>query len=323
MSLNDWHKILNELSELVGDYVKNPFRQPTETVRQIDNTNFELHIQWMDLDALVYSKLLPSVDFNLVFPFVIKVKVAVRSNVDEFIPDSSVRKTTPKQKTTADKSSLRSIVSKTKDDSGNSIKLRECCVRLPLLRFDENGEVIQNDVIRNKRKHSSIVADESRLVKITPKIRNESNELFMLSSSSTPFARNGFDAALKTIGNEIHGSHSISSQKTVKRLTNRLTTTPRTSNDRGTGSQFIPRIRLLNMPENIIRSKKLKPKNTNKKQKKAHTKSTSTKRLKPKAQSVANETELFEVPVENQKIKKKTKKKSSSLAQNIIKEEER
>lgn len=334
-----WHKILDDLSDSVDSYVKNPFRQPTESIRQIANTNFQLHIQWMDMEASFYSKLLSSIDFDLVFPFVIKVNVSLRSNVDEFVPvataKSPVRKKTAERKKTADKSPQVLGVPLANGYSSDSIKLKECCVRLPIMHFDENGELIQNHDgnKRNKRKHSSIVSDEMQPMKLTPKIRDGSNDLFMCSSSSTPFVRN-FGVALKQIENEVRGTFDNvggkAGHKVAKRLTNRLTTTPRTSNDRKSGSHFNPRIRLLKMPENVNRpSKKLKQKNTGKKQTKGKAKATTIKRLKPKAQSVANETELFENPDDKPtaKVKKTTtkahEKKSSSTVQNIVKVEER
>lgn len=338
MTLNDWHKILDDLSDSVDKYVENPFRQPTDSVRQIANTNFELRIQWEDMDASFYSKLLSSIDFDLVFPFVIKVKVGLQSNVDEFVPVSTVktpvRKKTAERKKTADKSPQRLSVPLTNGDSSNhSIKLKECCVRLPIMQFDENGELIQshNENKGNKRKHSSLVSDEMQSMKLTPKIRNGPNELFMCSSSSTPFVRN-FGVALKQIENEVRGTFGNSEkagQKVVKRLTNRLTTTPRTSNDRKSGLQFNPRIRLLKMPENVNRpSKKLKQKNIAKKQIKVKAKSRTTKRLKVKARSVANETELFEVPADKptNKVKKpttKAHKQKSSAVKNTVKVEDR
>lgn len=336
MTLNDWHKILDDLTEPVKGYVENPCRQPSETVKQIDNTNLELHIQWTNMDASVYSKLL-SIDFDLVFPFVIKVRVGLRSNLDKFIPSSPtktpIRKKISQRKKTIEKSPQKSIGSLANDDSGKSIQLKECCVRIPLLEFDENGEVIQNHIMRYKRKHSSILTDEIQPVKNTPKPNDQSNDLFMCTSSSTPLVRN-FGVALKQIQNEVRGAFRRgSTEKQVKRLTNRLTTTPRTSNDRKSGSQFNPRIRLLKLPENVSRlnkSKKLKQKNTGKKTGK--TKSTTIKKPKPKAKSVANESELFENPIEIQKTKKTTTKangkKSASPApapvpQTIVKVEER
>ncbi|XP_055317326.1 uncharacterized protein LOC129576367 [Sitodiplosis mosellana] len=334
MNLNDWHTILGDLSAPVGKYVENPFRQPTDAVRQIDGTNFELHIHWEDMDASLYSKLLSSLDFDLVFPFVIKVRVVLRSNVDKFmIPDtpakSPVRKKTAERKKTTDTSAHSLNVSKLTNgnDSGQSIKLRECCVRLPLLQFDENGDLIQNHMVRNKRKHSSIAANEVQPTKITPsKIHSDQNDLFMCSSSSTPLARN-HSVALKEIENEVRETFAIPDPKVAKRVTNRLTTTPRSSNDRKS-SQFNPRIRLLKPPDDVNRlnkSKKLKQKNTGKKTGKSKTKDKTTKKPKPKAQSVANESEWFEKPAENQKVKKvKPKKKSSPpAAPEIIKLEER
>lgn len=340
MTLNDWHKILDDLNEPVKIYVENPVRKPSETtVKQIENTNLKLYIQWTDMDASVYSKLLSSIDFDLVFPFVIKVRVGLQSNLDKFIPNSPtktpVRKKTTEQKETIEKSPQKSIVSLTNDDSGKSIQLKECCVRIPLLEFDENGEVIQNHIKRYKRKHSSILTDEIQPVKITSKINDQPNDSFTCTSSSTPLVRN-FGVALKQIQNEVRGAFRRgTTEKEVKRLTNRLTTTPRTSTDRKSRSQFNPRIRLLKLPENVSRlnkSKKLKQKNTGKKTGK--TKSTIIKKPKPKAKSVANESELFESPIEIQKQKKPTTKangkKSSSSApvpvpvhQTIVKLEER
>lgn len=350
MSLNDWHTILNDLSELVQHYVVNPFRKPNDVVRQIDGTNFELHVKWQDMDALLYSKLLSSLDFDLVFPFVMKIKVLLCSNVDKFIPNArdsivSVPDTSPTSlsKKPAKKKAAKKMTNDTNSHSpdvsqltnghgiGPTIKLKECCVRLPMLQFDENGEVIQNQFVRNKRKHSSIAADEAQPVENSPNkiMRNNPNDLFVFPSSSTPLEWRSYSVALKQIENDVRETFDIPDSKAG----NRLTTTPRISNDRKS-SQFNPRIRLLKLPENVNRlkkSKKQKEKDAEKKAAKAKLKANkTTKKPKPKAQSVANESELFEKPVEQQKVKKsKTKsdpKKSPtrpSAEPEIVKSEER
>lgn len=391
MSLNDWIQIFDGLNESVQNYVKKPNKRPAAAVRRIDDTNFELNVEWIQLDEQFYSKLLTSIDFNKVFPFVIKLKVIMRSNIDKYVPiepvtsiasvasvasvasdtsalsvplvPSVTKKKTLDKSVTEKKSKLDKSLSVTKKSLNKSkiadkscenlqvslfngvqdspielkecsvrlpllrrppMELKECCVRLPLLEFDENGQVIQNinnnnkkpGVIRkNKRKYSSIDCDVVRTEQITS-TRHEAS-IFMCSSSSTPFARS-VDVALNRIDANISGTFRVSSQKIEKRLTNRLTTTPRSSNSRKGSSQFNPRIRLLKLPEDISQSgtpKKTTKKNTGKKTVKP--KSKAIKKTPKVIQSIQNESELFEIPkIPGKKvteIPKISKKKSTEI----------
>lgn len=304
MSLSDWQMILDYLSEPIENYIKDPSKKLMAVTRQLINTNFELHVTWCELDASFYSKLLDFLDFDVVFPFVVKVKICLQSNIDKFA--------TLKSSAVCNRISANSFVEyhKTIDDSieaitngehNESIKIKECFVRLPQLRFDENGRVIEGVASSQKRKRNSLMAAKKYPLKHVPRHIDEHiddpNELFMCSSSSTPFVKN-VGVATKQIEQDVRGTFAAKHKKAVKRLTNRLTTTPRSSNDRKTGS-FNPRIRLLKLPDNMNNSKKMK------KKKIAKLKSAAGKRLKVKAQSIANETELFEVPVQPKpKIKK-------------------
>ncbi|XP_031630546.1 uncharacterized protein LOC116345382 [Contarinia nasturtii] len=347
MSLNDWHQILNALHEPVEYYIQNPLRKPTAIERQIDSTNFQLQITWTDMDVAFYSKLLHSIDFNSVFPFVIDVKVFQRSNVDKFKPaivvtninsptaatniaspkisaeiNDNTNKTvvTPVRKKTLieskktpkeniDKSTEAITSAVTKVDFKNGIRLRDCCVRLPLLQFDENGEVIQKNMVQKKRKFSEII-EKTKIhsVENSPdKFSHQNN--FMASSSSTPLVAN-LNKQLKRIASDVRGTFDKSRHKTVKRFTNnRLTTTPRV-NGKSSG-QFFPRLRLLKAPENLKRldtSKRSTQKSMIKKTTK--TKTDKVKRLKPKPPSITNESELFETVVEpKKKIKKPSENK--------------
>lgn len=293
MSLNDWQIILDDLSETIENYVENYTEQPVSSVRHTTDTNFELHIEWIQLDVLFYSKLLESLDFDVVLPFVMKVNVSLRSNIGKFTRASPI-KSPAHDSTVQRKKSTRKTPTLVNNEL-ETIKLKECCVRLPVLEFDENGEVIQRELMRKKRKHSLLQSAESHSKKDTPRGSEElMGASFMCSTTSTPFVRNIGDA-LKQIENDVRNTFvQPLNQKVIKRLTNRLTTTPRTSNDRKTGSQFNPRIRLLKLPEKLNTSKKSKPKSTGKKTLKSKVKST-TKRPKVKPQSIANESELFEV----------------------------
>lgn len=311
MSLHDWYQIFDDLSEPMQKYIINPNVQPVAYKRKIDDTNFELNITWDELDATFYSKLLQSIDFNCVFPYVIKVNVSLRSNIDQFAAINVPVKTPIRRTTAADRKkapkreSARLNGSQAVITNGvpheRSFEIKDCCVRLPMLRFDENGQVIQNGV-RNKRKHSSIIDDETTSVRITSNQREVKNDIFMCSSSSTPFVRN-INVALKQIEKDVR----VTFVKSEKRTTNRLTTTPRSSQERKAGSQFNPRIRLLRMPDDMDTSKSSKAKNTTgKKASKANAKvkKVSSKKLKPKARSVTNESELFETPAKIKKVKK-------------------
>lgn len=304
--------ILDYLTEPIENYVKNPSIKPMPVTRQLINTNFELHVTWVDLDASFYSKLLEFLDFNSVFPFVVKVKICLQSNIDKFatISLSPARNSIVKHDKTIDDSVV------TNDASDDQIKLKDCFVRLPILQFDENGEVIQNDGTSNKRKHSSLLADKKYPLKRSPRQSDDPNELFMCSTSSTPFMKAPFNVTFKQIENDVRGTFAKKHVKTIKRLTNRLTTTPRTSNDRKTGSHFHPRIRLLKLPDNINSPKKLK------KKKIVKVKGATTKRPKAKAQSIANESELFEVPPEVPKPIRNKAKKDTQLAETTKKKSE-
>lgn len=300
MSLSDWHQILNVLHEPVDYYLHNPFRKPTSTERQIDSTH--LQITWSDMDATFYSKLLHSIhDFDAVFPFVIHIKVFKRSNVDKFVPadDNNINeivatpikkpkksliesKKTPKenidQSTQARKKQIH-------DNTTNGIKIKDCCVRLPLLKFDENGEVIQNNMVRNKRKFSELnETAKIRSVENTPDGLSHQKNKFMVASTSTPFpginVNLDVNDELKRIESDVRETFDKSKHKTVKRLSN------------------FPRVRLLKAPEEKKRldtTKKAPRKNTGKTNK--------IKRLKPKAVSISNESDLFESSIESKKHK--------------------
>lgn len=392
MSLNDWIQIFDGLNESVQNYVKKPNKRPAAAVRRIDDTNFELNVEWIELDEQFYSKLLTSIDFNKVFPFVIKLKVVLRSNIDKYVPIEPVasvasvtsvapvasvssvasvasvasvlsvtKKKTLDKPAAPKKSKLDKSLSTTKKSLNKSkiadqsrenlqvslfngiqdspielkecsvrlpllrkppMELKECCVRLPLLEFDENGQVIQNinnnnnnkpGVIRkNKRKYSSIDCDVVRTEQVTS-TRHEAS-IFMCSSSSTPFARS-VDVALNRIDANVSGTFRVSSQKIEKRMTNRLTTTPRSSNSRKGSLQFNPRIRLLKLPGDISQSgtpKKNTKKNTGKKTVKSKSKAIK-KTPKVKVRSIQNESELFEIPKIPEKKAKMSGKKPTAI----------
>lgn len=307
MSLNDWQIILDDLSEIIDEYVKNPSNQLILSKRHIPNTNFEMQIEWEKLDVSFYSKLLNALDYNLVFPYVMKVKVCVCSNISQFIPATEAMKTPVRKRLVQKKKTIDKSIEKTPvilNNGNESIQIKECCVRLPVLKFDENGEVIQDNVIRNKRKHSSLRSNEIPIKKVTPRRSSnarhsvEPNSSFVRSNSSTPFVRNNGNA-LKEIENEELGSFRLSiARKPIKRLTNRLTSTPRTSNSNKSNSQFNPRIRLLRLPEKLDTSKKSK-RTTGKKLLKSKLRSTTKRpkiKQKSKPKSIANESELFEMP---------------------------
>lgn len=312
MSLNDWHNILNDLNGAVESYVENPLVKPDSAVHVIGDTSFELNISWIDVDEAFYSKLLQNLDFRLVFPFVIKVNVTIRTNVDKFSAAEPILTPIVPKKKTIDKSV---VVITTPQDS--SIKLKECCVRLPLLKFDENGDVIQKEIVRNKRKHSALVEDD-----------NTSTPCFMSFKTSTPFVPNG-DVALDQSKNEV----TLTFNEKIRKVPHRLTTTPRSSNERKTGTQFHPRIRLLNLPDNLTDAKKAPRKNgekmhtakTGKKTKSKLAASRSVKKHpKSKINLDANETELFVTPPIIRKAKKTATDNPTVLEHGtLIKKEER
>lgn len=341
MSLHDWHQIFDSLSVPIQQYIESPMkRPPTPMQQQIGNTNFELNIAWAKMDADIYSKLFTSIDFNLVLPYVIKVAVSLRSNIDKFIDVvdepiespaaisdggrstalASNRKRTPKRKNSGH--SPRSPASQpsapiTNGIAHKPIKLRECCVRLPLLKFDENGQVIQqtNGERNNKRKYSAIANNQKgNPNKMTP-IRNGRGEnggaddthefKFKCSSSSTPFVRNN---ATENGGSGINigsdGSAKPSRRITASRMT---MSTPLSSQGHKMGStQFNPRIRLLKMPENVnklnvsVKKSKRKDRCVDKKSKNALGK----RIIKKKIRSIPNESQLFETPPQKRKEKK-------------------
>lgn len=334
MSLHDWKQIFDDLSESIQNYTANPNIQPVSSKRTIVDTNFQLDIIWAELDASFYSKLFETIDFSCVFPYVIKVYVSLRSNIDKFFSNESV-KTPVRPKLTINQDALNIRESNSnqpvnkkqiyknnnvlkENDNPEKFVLKECRVILPLLEFDENGQVIEkngNNRIRKKRKHSSL-ADGDDVQLMSNNRHVVSNDGFMYANSSTPFVRN-VDLALKQIENDVGGTFG----KTKKRLTNRLTTTPRTSYDRKTGSPFNPRIRLLKMPENI---NKAKPPKRSKERKKViklngKEKKLPVKKMKPKVRSVSNESELFETPKQKPKEEKLKKAKNKPKPKSKLK----
>lgn len=322
MSLHDWHQIYCNLNEPVKKFLKNPNAAGASSKRQVADTNFELSIAWIEMDVEFYRRLLPTIDFNSVFSYVMKVNVSLCSNIDKFgvlmpIETAVQRRTTAGAAfaiaATSTSTSTSTAISKTivRKKTQTSIfnesiavtvnahptdafKLKECSVRLPKLQFDENGQVIENGEVRNKRKHSSIANIKiHNPVKFTP------------NRNSTPIVRN--IRALKQIENDVR----CSTGKLSKRLT-----TPRTSYEHKTGSQFQPRIRLLNMPNRGTKSTVKKTKSHQQQQKSiilngksskkmnGKAKSESKKKLKPKMRALTNETELFQTPTQISKVKK-------------------
>lgn len=308
MSLGDWQVILDYLSEPIEDYVKDPSRKLTAATRQINNTNFEVQVTWAELDASFYSRLLDFLDFGAVFPFVVKVKICLQSNIDKFPTQSPVCNGSVVRHHQTIEHSVDVVENGEHDES---IKIKECFVRLPQLRFDENGKVIEGLSVSNKRKRESSIAE----LRHEPHRIDDPIEMFIGSISSTPFVSNG-GGTMKQIKKDVRDTFGVKHKKTVKHLTNRLTITPRTSSDRKNGS-FNPRIRLLKMPDDVNSSKKTKK---TKKINKDKLKSSAAKRPKLKPQSIANESELFEVPTQPKKKAKKdittasekTSKKKSS-----------
>lgn len=345
MSLHDWHQIFASLNTPIQQYIENPTKRPTQLQQHIGDTNFELNIAWIKTDASIYSKLFTEIDFSLVFPYVIKVMVSLRSNVDKFnrmveVPIESpnhaavaataagtedaagATEKSPNRKRTPKQNVIVKLTSDEPPKQTNGIQLKECCVRLPVLQFDANGQVLQEQeqpetqpARTNKRKYSSI--------KTTP-IRNggehsggavicadDSNEFhFKCSSSSTPFIRNAIAA---THNNGIDDSGSAKQKRQRMPPAQRLTiSTPVSSQERKT--QFHPRIRLLKAPDNVsklnISAKKAKRKNRDPDKKSTKIngkmKNASGKRVikKKKIRMVADESQLFETPPPNRKPKK-------------------
>lgn len=375
MSLNDWHQMFNSLNGPIQQYIKNPLQRPTPKHHQpVGDTNLQLNIAWMKMNASIYSKLFTDIDFDCVFPYVIKAMVTLQSNVDKFnsLDDVSVAtgavlagangdhlsiidaepnvKRTPKQNKNGAKSSSTPPPPPLPSSSPfqlpsnavangvtrKAIQIRECCVRLPLLKFDKHGQVIQQPVPlarTKKRKFSSIVDSNKKIhsIHVTP-IRNggknrekqkpiphdDSHEFklkFKCSSSSTPFARHVIDAPEN--GDEDDETVKQKRRSSAKRAT---ISTPRSSQERKIGSaRFNPRIRLLKMPEtgrklNIsnIKKSKLKIRDVEKKSTKTNGKSkkvtgaTGKRVIKKKIRSIPNESQMFETPKQKQKQKKPT-----------------
>lgn len=349
MSLHDWHQIFISLNTPIQHYIAKPTKRPTQTKQHIGDTNFELNIAWVKMDASIYSKLFTGIDFSLVFPYVIKVRVSLRSNVDKFrdgvdvslesqaheavatTATAGTTDTTSNRQRTLKRSAVQpSVQEPSKPANGPArtpIELRECCVRLPLLQFDENGQVIQApetnqqqqpppQPVRNSKRKFSSIANVSQInsMNLTP-IRNggensgfgaicaaDTSHCFQASSSSTPFIRK--------VNGGINGSGSAKQKRQRMPPTQRLTmSTPVSSQDRKTGStQFNPRIRLLKMPENVsklnisAKNSKRKIRGPDKKSTKINgkTKTASGKVIKKKKKKVIrvipNESQLFETP---------------------------
>lgn len=359
MSLHDWQQIFISLNAPIQHYIENPTKRPTQQQQHIGDTNIELNIAWIKMDASIYPKLFTEIDFSLVFPYVIKVMVSLRSNIDKFNPivdvpiespthdavaiaagaveNGGATETLPNRKRTTKRNVNVKLSPQEPSEQTNGIangmpiQMKECCVRLPLLQFDENGHVIQErqqqeeqqpqtqPARNNKRKYGSMTHDDKApSIKRTP-IRNggessgsgvicadDSNQfLFKCTSSSTPFIRNAIAA---THSNGLDDSASAKQKRQRMPPAQRLTiSTPVSSQERKTGSnQFNPRIRLLKMPENVrklsISAKKAKRKNrdTDKKS----TKSGKRVIKKKKIRMVPNESQLFETPPPNRKQKK-------------------
>lgn len=86
MSPLEWLMIFDHLAKLIEKYVKKPKTKRSNDSIHLVDTNIELNVEWSDMDAAFYGKMFPSIDLEMVYPFVMVIKVSCKSNMNKFLP---------------------------------------------------------------------------------------------------------------------------------------------------------------------------------------------------------------------------------------------
>lgn len=92
MSLNDWQTIYESLRNDIASYAQQSHLRPESKEIILNSINVRLNVSWTELDHDLYQRLVPNLNMNQVYAFVMCVSIAVNSNVVEF--SSSVRQMT-------------------------------------------------------------------------------------------------------------------------------------------------------------------------------------------------------------------------------------
>lgn len=86
MSLLEWRMIFEHLDKLIEKYLKKPQTKRPNVLVDLADTNIQLNVGWTGMDADFYGKIFPVIDFEMVYPFVMVVKVGYKSNMNIFVP---------------------------------------------------------------------------------------------------------------------------------------------------------------------------------------------------------------------------------------------
>lgn len=88
MSLFEWRMIFEHMAKLIKKYLKMPkTKLPNDSI-DLTDTNIELNVEWSEMDAAFYGKIFPSINLEIVYPFVMVVKVGYKSNMNKFVPSA-------------------------------------------------------------------------------------------------------------------------------------------------------------------------------------------------------------------------------------------
>lgn len=260
MSSNDWQMILDCLKDPIKIYKKTPNVKPTSKKFTLNNLNIEFETSWFDLDVEFYGKLLRSVNMSLAYPFLIFIKVCMRSNIDGFVCAPSP------------------VSNESNNPRSNDLLNDMKTCRVVLTKINSIDEL--KETSQEKKRKLSYIDDDIHGVplKSTP-------------SSSTPFIRKSIEK-MSSIENDVSqiisldesckerirctGDNKLELSKMQKRLFNPMVTTPLSAN-RSNKIKIRSRRKIrLSTTQLLNNTKKLKRKKVTKQVKKVKRKKVST-----------------------------------------------
>lgn len=205
MSLNDWQTIYECLRNDIAAYTNQSDLQPEPKQCILNAINIRLDISWIEFDRGLYHRLLPNLDMDQVYPFVMHVLVGAHSNVAEF--SGSVR---PMTNAMPEVSKVNESDDKIASDAESILpELKNCRVMLPKLK------TLNGIPLTQKISMSS-----------TPLIRHASNSVIPIGNDLSVISSelDAHDTQLNCNGTQNgtqNGTHN-----TRKRLFDQITVTP-------------------------------------------------------------------------------------------------
>lgn len=253
MSLHDWRLLFEHLDETIQNYLKKPKTKPITTSIDVTDSNMNMAIEWSKLDSELYGQLFRTIDFSEVFPFVMSINVAMKSNLNQFKSSTPPTVTKP----TTSKNGMTTATALRND-------VRELRIIIPRLQVDENGKFIneQSLIQNNKRKHRSLNDTITPLKMLPPKRLSVRNST--VSCSSTPYVPKQSrmpEANLSNISIEINDNNESKKTNENRKLKPRLTKTPQPSKRKDGSKRVKKKIQvsigqLTSKPKKSVKGKK-------------------------------------------------------------------